>query len=73
MDLAVAQPAEARLPRPLHPDVAALPFSLRLQVRENHGGDFARLARIASGHARALVLGGGGARGLAHLGVLRAL
>ncbi|MGU3544483.1 patatin-like phospholipase family protein [Methylobacterium sp. A52T] len=73
MDLAVAQPAEGRLPRPLHPDVAALPFSLRLQVRENHAGDFARLARIASGHARALVLGGGGARGLAHLGVLRAL
>ena len=73
MDLAVAQPAEARLPRPLHPDVAALPFSLRLQVRGNHDGDFARLARIVSGHARALVLGGGGARGLAHLGVLRAL
>lgn len=73
MDLAVAQPADARLPRPLHPDVATLPFALRLQVRENHAGDFARLARIASGHARALVLGGGGARGLAHLGVLRAL
>jgi NTE family protein len=73
MDLAVAQPPDTRLPLPLHPDVAALPFSLRLQVRENHGGDVARLARIASGHARALVLGGGGARGLAHLGVLRAL
>jgi NTE family protein len=73
MDLAVAQPADARLPRPLHPEVAALPFALRLQVRENHDGDFARLARIASGHARALVLGGGGARGLAHLGVLRVL
>ena len=73
IDLVVAQPADARLPHALHPDVAALPFSLRLQVRENHAGDFARLARIASGHARALVLGGGGARGLAHLGVLRAL
>ena len=73
MDLAVAQPAGARLPRPPHPDVAALPVSLRLQVRENHDGDIARLARIVSGHARALVLGGGGARGLAHLGVLRAL
>ncbi|MCB4802766.1 patatin-like phospholipase family protein [Methylorubrum populi] len=73
MDLAVAQPADIRLPRPLHPEVAALPFALRLQVRENHGSDFARLARIASGHARALVLGGGGARGLAHLGVLRVL
>ncbi len=73
MDIAITQKAGVRLPHPLHPDVAALPFSLRLQVREDHAGDFARLARIASGHARALVLGGGGARGLAHLGVLRAL
>ncbi len=73
IDLAVAQPSDRRLPLPLHPEVAALPFLLRLQVREDHAGDFARLARIASGHARALVLGGGGARGLAHLGVLRAL
>jgi len=35
--------------------------------------DFARLARCLTGHGIGLVLGGGGARGLAHLGVLRAL
>jgi NTE family protein len=35
--------------------------------------DIARLARLVSGHGRGLVLAGGGARGLAHLGVLRAL
>ncbi|MFC5742263.1 patatin-like phospholipase family protein [Dyella tabacisoli] len=35
--------------------------------------DIARLARLVSGHARGLVLAGGGARGLAHLGALRAL
>lgn len=35
--------------------------------------DEARLARRVSGQAVALVLGGGGARGFAHIGVLRAL
>jgi CRP-like cAMP-binding protein len=35
--------------------------------------DFARLARCAIGAGVGLVLGGGGARGCAHLGVLRAL
>jgi len=35
--------------------------------------DFARLARCLTGAGVALVLGGGGARGFAHLGVLRAL
>ena len=42
-------------------------------VRRNHAGDLARLARHLSGQAIGLVLGGGGARGFAHLGVLRAL
>lgn len=35
--------------------------------------DIARVARLVSGHGRGLVLAGGGARGLAHLGVVRAL
>ena len=35
-------------------------------------GDFARLARSLTGHAIGVVFGGGGARGYAHLGVLRA-
>lgn len=42
-------------------------------VRADHPEDRARLARYLAGEARALVLGGGGARGFAHLGVLRAL
>ena len=36
-------------------------------------GDFNRLARRISGQAVTLVLGGGGARGLAHLGAVRAI
>lgn len=35
--------------------------------------DFARVARLLTGHALGLVLGGGGARGYAHLGLLKAV
>lgn len=42
-------------------------------VRHGCASDIARIARIISGHAVSLVLAGGGARGFAHLGVIRAL
>jgi NTE family protein len=42
-------------------------------VRWERDDDFARLARFLTGGAIGLVLGGGGARGFAHLGVIRAL
>ena len=42
-------------------------------VRQQNSEDLARLVRILTGHAFSLVLGGGGARGFAHIGVLRAL
>lgn len=42
-------------------------------VALNEPTDFARLARIISGNANHLVLSGGGVRGFAHVGVLRAL
>jgi predicted acylesterase/phospholipase RssA len=42
-------------------------------VRAGSAEDFARLARFLAGAAVGVVLGGGGARGFAHLGVLRAL
>jgi predicted acylesterase/phospholipase RssA/CRP-like cAMP-binding protein len=41
-------------------------------LRRGHAGDAGRLARFLSSRAIGLVLGGGGARGFAHLGVLRA-
>ena len=49
-------------------------FSGELQHHHLCGdADIARVARLVSGHGRGLVLAGGGARGLAHLGALRAL
>jgi predicted acylesterase/phospholipase RssA/CRP-like cAMP-binding protein len=42
-------------------------------VRQDNSEDIGRLARRLSGRAVGLVLGGGGARGFAHLGVIRLL
>ena len=68
----------------LHPDGSRLPsgtsrwfagrnvernFHIRLDTEH----DFRRVARCLGGVAIGLVLGGGGARGLAHIGVMRAL
>ncbi|KAF9531870.1 hypothetical protein CPB83DRAFT_867766 [Crepidotus variabilis] len=41
--------------------------------RHPHTNDFSRLARRICGTSIGLVLGGGGARGIAHLGLIRAL
>jgi len=42
-------------------------------VRSGVAGDVRRVARLVSGSAIGLALGGGGARGFAHIGVLQAL
>jgi predicted acylesterase/phospholipase RssA/CRP-like cAMP-binding protein len=42
-------------------------------IRTGDADDISRVARFLSGNAVALVLAGGGARGFAHLGVIRAL
>jgi predicted acylesterase/phospholipase RssA len=42
-------------------------------VRLDRDGDVQRLARFVAGRAVGVALGGGGARGFAHIGVLRAL
>ena len=53
--------------------LALRPFFRHHHVRAGDRGDFTRLARFLDGSAVALVLGGGGARGFAHIGVVRAL
>jgi NTE family protein len=49
------------------------PVDFHLHVKPWSQRSFARLARVLSGNAIALVLAGGGARGFAHLGVYKAL
>jgi predicted acylesterase/phospholipase RssA len=44
-----------------------------LHLREGVTGDLGRLARVIDGSALGIVLGGGAARGFAHLGVYKAL
>ncbi|WP_439814300.1 patatin-like phospholipase family protein [Zavarzinia sp. CC-PAN008] len=53
------------------PEMAGVDFrcSVRLGVEQ----DYARLARVLAGRSVGLVLSGGGARGFAHIGVVRAL
>lgn len=43
------------------------------QPMQEHKNDFMRLARILTGQAIGLVLGGGGARGISHVGIIKAL
>lgn len=68
----------------LHPQETEMPAGTRYwlaprtldghhHVRWDRDADFARLARFLTGNAIGTVLGGGGARGFAHLGVIRAL
>jgi NTE family protein len=52
---------------------AHLPIDVVCQVRHGNPNDIARLLRLLRGTAVGLVLSAGGARGFAHLGVVRAL
>ena len=50
-----------------------VPADSHLHLRQGHVGDYRRIARTLFGAAIGLVFGGGGARGFAHLGVMKAL
>jgi lysophospholipid hydrolase len=53
--------------------LALRPDTTHLHLRREDSSDMRRLARVISGRSVGLALGGGGARGIAHVGVLRAL
>lgn len=69
----------------VHPDGTQLPAGTRYWLRERpyvsdhyhvragSDADIARVARLVSGRGMGLVLGGGGARGFAHIGLIKAL
>ena len=72
-DLVIVHPAGAGLPNGTARLLAGRQIRAHHHVRDNSPGDFGRLARFLSGRAISLVLSGGGARGLAHIGVMQAL
>jgi NTE family protein len=72
--LVLLQPADAPWPEGTLAFLASRSNVQRhYHVRAGHEKDLARLARFLSGNAVGLVFAGGGARGLAHIGVFRAL
>jgi len=73
IDLALLQEGEFPVPECGEHWRQKLPIDLLCHVRRGNPTDVGRLARLLTGKAIGLVLGGGGARGFAHLGVIRAL
>ena len=72
--LALLYPPQRPLPGSLRPWRQARPQLERvLPLRGDCADDLGRLARLLTGRAVGVVLGGGGARGFAHIGVLQAL
>jgi NTE family protein len=71
--LVLLHPAEAANPHGTRAWLDRRPVAEHLHVRPAQPHDMARLARFLNRSAVGLVLAGGGARGLAHLGVVRAL
>jgi len=71
--LLLLHPKDRMCPRGTKAWLARRPVFDHLHLRPELDSDLARLARIQSRTAVGLVFAGGGARGLAHLGVYRAL
>ena len=71
--LVLLHAAESPMPRGTRAWLARRPLAGHVHIRPALARDIARLARLVDCSAIGLVLAGGGARGLAHLGVMRAL
>lgn len=71
--LVVLHPAEAPRPQRAKEWRSARPGGSTHHMRQGMDTDSGRIARFLMGAAHGVVLGGGGARGFAHVGVLRAL
>ncbi len=71
--LVLLHPADIASPRGVRRWTTRRPVTGHVNIRPDLERDMARLARLISRKAVGLVLGGGGARGFAHLGIWRAL
>jgi NTE family protein len=72
-ELLLLHPAGARAGLPEHFSLRSGLFETHHHIRANNTADVHRLARFIAGRAVGLVLAGGGARGFAHIGVIKAL
>ena len=70
--LALVHPPNAAAPANTARWLAGRTLARHLHLRSGVAADYDRVARFMTGTAVGLTLGGGFARGLAHLGVLRA-
>jgi NTE family protein len=71
--LVLLHPADRRIPQGTRAWLDRRPVNGHLHIRPGLERDLARLARFQAGQAVGLVFAGGGARGLAHVGVMQAL
>lgn len=72
-ELLLLHPSGRRHSLPEHIELRNDLFGSHMHLREGRPDDIKRLARFIAGRAVNIVLAGGGARGFAHVGVLRAL
>jgi predicted acylesterase/phospholipase RssA/CRP-like cAMP-binding protein len=72
-ELVLLHPPQADRPSGTQRWLSAYGARVHHHARLGREADFQRLARRLTGRAFGLVLGGGGARGFAHIGVIRAL
>jgi NTE family protein/lysophospholipid hydrolase len=71
--LVLLHAADTSQPRGAAAWLQSYPVTRHHHVRVNRDGDYARVARFIAGRAVGLALSGGGARTLAHVGVVQAL
>jgi NTE family protein len=69
--LLLLHPGDRAVPEPF--ELKSGQFDSHHHIRDGNTADLRRLARFVAGRAVGLVLGGGGARGFAHIGVVKAL
>ena len=72
-ELLLVHPSGRGAGMPTHVELRGDLFETHHHVREGESGDIGRLARFIAGSSVNVVLAGGGARGFAHIGVLKAL
>jgi len=72
-ELVLLQDDQAAAPVAAEPWLTRFPVPFHYHLRLHKDADIARLARCLTGRGLGIVLSGGGARGFAHIGVIKAL